>query len=98
MPLPSTPVEFTYLVEYDLKKTKHYTNLITAIQKLNHTKLLLSSWLIRSIYGAKELNDHLKQFIDSDDVLVVIEVKGDWATLRADKKTTDWMQKNIITK
>ena len=65
----------TYCVSYDLNKSdKNYDGLISAIQQYNCTKALCSTWFIKSNSSAQTIYDNLKEFIDSNDHLFVIEV------------------------
>ena len=43
-----------------------------------------------------QVRDAIKDYLDSNDKLLVIEVtNADWATTRIGKEITDWMKKNL---
>jgi hypothetical protein len=72
-----------YFLDYDLRKQRNYQPLYDELAKFNALRLLESSWCFKRINTTtKDLRDHFKQFIDSDDGLWVAEVT-DWATWRA---------------
>jgi hypothetical protein len=90
----------TYIVAYDLNKeesSSDYYRLIKEIKLLGGwAKPLESTWLVTSNYTSGGIRDHLEQFIDGNDELLVINIsaKG-WATKGIDNKVTDWMENNI---
>jgi len=88
----------TFLISYDLRKQgRDYDSLIKAIQKLpGYTSPLKSVWFVQGEMTATNLHDFLRQYMDANDLLMVIEIasKADWhATL--EKKQIDWMAKVI---
>ena len=90
----------THIVAYDLNKEESshdYNKLINAIKLLGGwAKPLESTWLITSNYSSASIRDHLEQFIDNNDELLIIEISGKkWATKGIDSKVTEWMQNNI---
>lgn len=68
----------TLLIGYDLNKAKDYPALHDAIKTLgpwwHH---LDSTWLVKASRSAAEVRDALRQHIDADDELLVIDVSGD---------------------
>ena len=69
----------TKLIAYDLNGPgQNYDNLIDGIKKLgawwHH---LDSTWLVKTAKSAEQVRDELKQHIDSDDELLVVNVTGD---------------------
>jgi CRISPR-associated endonuclease Cas2 len=82
------------LITYDLKKTKDYQKLFDALKKLGACKPLLSVWVVNSTFSAKQLVEHLKQFIDSDDKLLVVEATT-WASLHLTKAENDCLRAQI---
>jgi hypothetical protein len=62
----------TYLVSYDLNKPgKDYTKLWAALTALGAERVLKSQWMLRSAYEAKVIADHLLQFMDNSDTILV---------------------------
>lgn len=68
------------LITYDLKKHKDYPRLIEELKRLGACSPLLSVWVLNSSNTDAQLRDHLKQYIDSDDKLLVVGLNGGWAS------------------
>lgn len=73
-----------YMVSYDLRKPgQDYKSLIDELERLGGKKVLKSEWALRqNNTSASDLRDHLRQFIDSNDRLLVVAV-SDWAAWNA---------------
>ena len=70
----------TYLVSYDLDKPgQNYEKLISELERLGAFRVLFSQWAVQLNNTAIEVRDHLLQFIDSNDRMLVMEV-GNWAS------------------
>jgi len=73
-----------YLVSYDLDKPgQDYSRLISELERLGAIKILYSEWLLRNDASAKAIRDHLRAFIDSNDMLLVVALTGEaaWTSL-----------------
>ena len=73
-----------YLVSYDLDKPgQDYPRIISELERLGGIKILYSEWIVRVSWTAAELRDHLRNFIDSNDMLLVVALTGEaaWTTL-----------------
>lgn len=68
------------LVTYDLKKNKDYTSLIKELKLLGACSPLLSVWVLDSSYTTDQLRDHLRRYMDSDDLVLVVGLNGSWAS------------------
>ncbi|MCB2196767.1 MAG: hypothetical protein KQH79_12970 [Bacteroidetes bacterium] len=69
-----------YFITYDLRKSRDYQKLYDELKDFNAVKVLESTWCFNRVNtSAKNLRDYFKQFIDSDDGLLIDESK-DWAT------------------
>ncbi len=64
----------TYTVSYDLIKRKDYQSLWDELNRLGAHRTQESYWLVNVNNTAKELNDHLKSFVDGDDRILVSEL------------------------
>lgn len=68
---------YNLFIAYDLNKeldSKGYTTLFTAINALGSaTRVQKSVWFVSSTHDAETARNHLKQFIDQNDFLLVIE-------------------------
>jgi hypothetical protein len=69
-----------YFLSYDLRKQKDYKTLYDELKKFSAVHVLESTWCFKRLNtSAKGLRDQYKQFIDSDDGLMISEVI-DWAS------------------
>jgi hypothetical protein len=81
-----------YSLSYDLiTPGKDYEKLWNALKEFGAKRLLESQWGFRRVNTtAAGLRDYFKQFIDSNDRLVVLSVdSGEWATWNAKTKIPD---------
>jgi hypothetical protein len=82
-----------YLVSYDLigrETIDDYKTLIAELKRMKAKTILYSQWVLRSNMTPVQLRDHLREFIDSNDRILVIEVPTDRvASTNALCKTTD---------
>ena len=70
-----------YFVEYELRNERDYPKLTEELESFNAKRVLNSYWCFNRINTtAENLCNHFKKFIDSDDALMVTEVK-DWASI-----------------
>lgn len=71
-----------YFVDYDLRKQRDYQKLYEALKSLKAIRVLESLWAFTHESTTCTLvRDHLMQFIDADDGLVVSQVM-DWASYK----------------
>jgi len=90
----------SFLVSYDLggpESSSDYRALIDKIKSYHWCKPLESLWLI-TVEGedCSDIRDELKNYLDSNDKLLIIDVTGsDWATRNINSKVTDWMKHNL---
>lgn len=87
----------SYLIGYDLNKSgQDYTTLIEAIKKLGTWwHCLDSTFIVKSSSSAALIRDHLKQFIDSNDELLVVYLTGEVAWTGFSKECSDWLKNNL---
>ena len=90
----------TMLIGYDLNKpetSEDYKKLIDAIKAEGawwHN--LDSTWLIKSTKTPVQMRDHLAQFLDKNDELLVIDVSGDAAAWRGfSEAASNWIKNNL---
>ena len=86
-----------FLITYDLRKQRNYDALLKQLRDWKCVRPALSVWLGVLRGPAKMIRDLLTPLIDSDDGLVVIELKpgSDWATLRALPGGPEWLRKYL---
>lgn len=70
-----------YCVTYDLKAPgKDYSSLHDHLKKYAYCKRLESFWLIDTQKTASQIRDDLKNVVDSNDVVFVARLQGNWAS------------------
>ena len=70
-----------YYLTYDLRKKRNYAPLYAELKHLNAVRILESTWCFKySGASCKDIREHFKQFIETDDGLMVSEVV-DWASV-----------------
>ena len=86
-----------FIITYDLHRQRTYQPVWDALEGWGAAKLLESVWLVTLNNTASEVRDALKEVVDSDDSVAVIELKSGsgWATLRAKNAGNDWLHQNI---
>lgn len=84
-----------FSVTYDLVAEKDYEALIDRLKELDTVKVQLSHWLLSADNTANEVKDHLAQYIDDDDKLMVIEFTKRPAFTKAFAGTNDWLNEHL---
>lgn len=84
-----------FSITYDLVADKNYDALIDRLKELDTVKVQLSQWLLSADNTAKEVKDHLAQYVDDDDRLMVIEFTKKPAYTYALKGTNAWIDKHF---
>lgn len=85
-----------YCIGYDLNESdKDYESLIEQIKSYgtwwHH---LDSTWFIETNHTAAEIRDHLGQYIDSNDELLVFRVAKGWAGRGFSERAYNWLKNN----
>lgn len=69
-----------FLVSYDLMSPgRDYGKLYAALDALNAVRVLFSQWVLRTNLTAVQLRDHLRQYMDANDRILVNDF-SDWAS------------------
>lgn len=72
-----------YFLTYDLRKQRDYQKLYDELKNFKAVRVFQSTWCFELINtNAKGLRDYFKNYIDSDDGILVDE-STDWATYKA---------------
>lgn len=72
-----------YFIEYDLRKQRNYQALYNELASFGAVRILESLWCFNRVNTtAAGLRDHFRQFIDSDDGIILSEVSN-WASWNA---------------
>jgi hypothetical protein len=70
----------TYLVSYDLDRPdRDYSKFMHEIARIGGVRILYAGWLVKCNISGVRLRDHLSNFIDADDRLVVLGLNGEAA-------------------
>lgn len=73
-----------YLVSYDLDKPgQDYSKLTNELERLGAIRILYSEWIMKNEADAVAIRDHLRGFIDANDMLLVVALTGEaaWTSL-----------------
>lgn len=84
-----------WMVNYDLRAPgQNYEPLYAALKSVPYAHVLDSFWLIEADGPASRIRDLLKNIMDKNDGLVVIEFTppADWALSGINQPSTDWIQ------
>ena len=79
-----------FIISYDLRNQRDYQKLHDELNRFKAKPVLESTWCLNLADSntAKIVRDHFKQFIDSDDALMVSEVNN-WASYNAKNTPND---------
>lgn len=81
-----------FVVSYDLIKRKDYPKLWEALGDLGAFRVLRSVWLVDYNTEADGLRSFLRQYIDEDDALLVIEFHKKPAAWKCRQGTKTWLE------
>lgn len=84
-----------WVVSYDLRSPgQNYQGLYDAIKSVPWAHVLDSVWLIEAEGPASRIRDILKQKMDKNDGLIVVEFTedADWALTEINQDSIDWVQ------
>ena len=84
-----------FSITYDLIKDKDYGSLIDRLSELDTVKVQLSQWFLSANNTALEIKDHLAQYLDDDDKLMVVEFSKRPQFTKAFKGTNDWINSHL---
>lgn len=86
-----------YLISYDLRKVRNYDALVKSLRQWSCVSPLKSVWLGQLRGPASTIRDVLRQHMDGDDGLLIVELKqgSDWATYRVNEAASGWLQRNV---
>lgn len=86
-----------FMVGYDLKKPgQDYSSLIAALQTYdNWWHHLDSTWIIQSTHSAVQVRDYLRQFIDSNDELLVASISAPAAWVGFSDRGSTWLKNQL---
>jgi CRISPR-associated endonuclease Cas2 len=81
----------THVVSYDLDKPgQNYPAIINRLEQLGAKRIQYSQWMLKNAATAAALRDDLRQYIDQNDRLLVVDVTNApmaWHNLEVQIKT-----------
>ena len=88
-----------FIISYDLHNTRNYQPVWDRLASWGAIRLLESLWVVSLDNTAGDLRESLKEVVDEDDSVAVIELKpgSGWSTWRAKKPGVDWLKANIAS-
>lgn len=87
-----------YMVSYDLRQPgRNYGPVYKLLALWGASRLLESLWLVASALPVTTLRDQLRQYVDANDGVAVIELSAgsSWATSNVQPAGSRWLQLNI---
>lgn len=84
------------VIGYDLIKHKDYPKLWEEMDRLGAHKVIRDFYLVSLNNTASQVRDHLKQFVDDDDRVFVVEFSKKPQFTKALVGTNDWINANCI--
>ena len=74
-----------YFLTYDLRNSRDYQKLYDELAKYHAVRVLESTWCFNRVETtAPGLRDYFRNYIDSDDGLLIVE-SNEWATCKTNK-------------
>jgi len=85
-----------FIVTYDTHYGRNYQTLYDAMKEKGGVRLAESVWGIELNNKVGEVRDWVKDMLDDDDTIVVIQVKPkpSWATAKAKQSANEWLTQN----
>lgn len=86
-----------YLMSYDAHKHRDYTEIYKLMDEWRAARLLESLWLGELRGPAETIRDIMRECLDNDDSVAVIELEptAEWATRLAQETGTNWLWQHI---
>lgn len=81
-----------FVVTYDLIQQKNYQTLTDELTRIGGEKAALSVWLVEQNLSALQMREHLQDFVDNDDKLIVVEFLKRPSWTRAFTTGVDWIK------
>lgn len=87
----------SYAISYDLiGPNRDYDKIIEAIKSYGTWAHINESlWIVRSNKTSAEIRDHLKQNVDTNDKILVVQLTGVGAWLNLSSDMSDWLKNNL---
>jgi hypothetical protein len=88
----------TLLVGYDLNRPGQDYDELTKFLKSQDSwwHALDSTWIVVTSKTTSELRDEIKRFIDANDTVLVMNVKGDgWASFGLSDNANRWLKEHV---
>lgn len=86
-------MQHVFQIDYDLRAPgRDYESLIEALRKFNRwCHPLKSTWVISTSLSAVQIRNHLLQYMDANDGLLVTRLQGEAAWNGLDNTVSTWL-------
>lgn len=86
-----------FLITYDLHRPhQNYTGLIEDIKKLGSwAHYLESTWIVVTSLSPDQVRDKLKDDLDGNDAMLIVEITGDRYSGWLTQEAWDWLSKHV---
>lgn len=87
----------TFIITYDTHKDRNYSDLYKGMAEHNGVRLAESLWGIDFDHSATEVKDWVRDLLDNDDTIIVVQVKSgsDWAIQTAPYAVLEWFKERL---
>lgn len=85
------------MISYDLKNPgRNYNNLYEAIKGIGSWWHCVESvWLVQANLNSAQIRDLLRPLLDTNDLLVVLAVDENWASIGLSDECNAWLHNNV---
>lgn len=85
------------MISYDLKNPgRNYNNLYEAIKGIGSWWHCVESvWLVQTNLNSAQIRDLLRPLLDTNDLLVVLAVDENWASIGLSDECNAWLHNNV---
>jgi hypothetical protein len=82
------------LITYDLRQPgRDYTSLYESIKSLGRWAHPVESvWITDTSQSPADIRDTLKDHVDGNDMIFVVQLRQHWASSNLDASVTDWLK------
>ena len=85
-----------YLITYELHHAKNYQKIHEGIMSLGGCiHCLRSIWFVKTGFSIVQIHEILKDYIDSDDSLLVMKTSREWDGINLPTKSKSWLKHHL---
>lgn len=84
----------SFLITYDTHNGRNYQSFYDGMANKNGVRIAESVWGIELNNTVSEVRDWVKDLLDADDTIVVVQLKPklSWGTRHATKEANEWLK------